>query len=113
VKTLLKLAIAALILNATWRIGSEYLKDYELRDATHEAAMIEGQSEEQLRQRVVELAQKYDAPVSDADVDITVDQRHVFVTLAYQKRIQVVPGYEYPWNFSWTADAYVLPGHLK
>ena len=112
-KTLIKLAIAALVLNATWRIGSEYLKDYEFKDAAREAAMLEGQSEEQLRQRVMELARKYDAAVSDDDVEITVDDRHVFITTAYQKKIQVVPGYEYPWKFSWTADAYVLPGHLK
>ena len=112
-KTLIKLAIAALVLNATWRIGSEYLQDYEFKDAAHEAAMIEGQTEEHLRQRVLELANKYGAPVSDDDVEITVDERHVFVTTSYEKRIQVVPGYEYPWKFSWTADAYVLPGHLK
>jgi hypothetical protein len=113
VKTLLKLAVAALIVNATWRVGSEYVDDYEFKDATHEAAMIAGQSEDQLRQRVLELARKYDAPVAADDVDITVDDRHVFVTTSYEKPIQVVPGYEYPWKFSWTVDAYVLPGHLK
>ena len=112
-KTLLKLAIAALVLNATWRIGSEYLKDYEFKDETREAAMLEGQSEEELRQRVLELAQKYDAPLNDEDLTISVEQRHVLVSAAYQKAIQVVPGFEYPWKFAWTADAYVLPGHLK
>jgi len=113
VKTLIKLAIAALILNATWRIGSEYLTDYEFKDATREAAMIEGQSEDELRQMVMELAHKYQAPLADDDLVITVEQRHVLVSAEYEKKIQVFPGYEHPWKFSWTADAYVLPGHLK
>jgi len=113
VKTLLKLAIAALVLNATWQIGSEFLKDYQFKDEAREAAMLEGQSEEELRQRVLELAEKYDAPLNDDDLTISVEQRHVLVTAAYQKPIQVVPGFQYPWKFSWTADAYVLPGHLK
>ena len=71
-KLILKLAVAALIANAAWRVGSSYLAFYKFKDAvTEEAQFAADKSADQLRERVVGLAQQYDIPVDRDGLTIT------------------------------------------
>ncbi|OLC66363.1 MAG: hypothetical protein AUH79_06145 [Betaproteobacteria bacterium 13_1_40CM_4_64_4] len=71
IRLLVKLAIAGLIVNATWRTGSAYLSFYRFKDAVAETAQYsKGKSDDELRQRILELASNYDVPLADEDLTI-------------------------------------------
>jgi len=64
-KLLIKLAITALLANAAFRLGTEYLTHYKFRDSVREAAMFRAGSDDELRQRVMETADSYGIPLKD------------------------------------------------
>ena len=49
-----------------------------------------------------------DVPLDDGDLSIASDQNrgsdHLVIDVSYAKPIQLVPGYEYVWPFSFTID---------
>ena len=104
-KLLLKLAVAALIANAAWRIGSSYVSFYKFKDAVNEEAQFGAdKSDDQLRDRVVTLAQQFDLPVEGDRLTISKGNQRTRIAGSYTKRIEVVPGFKYPWAFSWDIE---------
>ena len=112
IRWILKLAVAALIAIAVWRIGSAYVAHFKFRDAVREAAMYETKSDGELRARIFELAENFDVPLDREDTNalkITRQGRHVSIEGGYVEPIEVLPGYLYPWRFSWAVEAEVTP----
>jgi hypothetical protein len=110
VKLLVKLALAAFIANATWRVGSEYLNHYRFRDSVREAATWRNRSEAEFRTAIFEEANQYDIPLTPEDVLIDRDPRHTLVEGHYVKAILLLPGRTFDWPFSWTVEVYTTPG---
>jgi hypothetical protein len=110
IKLIVKLAIAALIANAAWRIGTAYYQFYTFKDAAREVAMSPRATEAQIRKTIMELADEYDAPLDDDDLVVEQTDRHVVVDASYVRTVEFIPGYAYPWHFAWTVDAIVIPG---
>ena len=116
IRLLLKLVVAALIANAVWRVGSAYVAHFKFRDAVREAAMYQTKSDSDLRLRIRALAEDFDVPVdtSDGAVKIAHEGRHIVMEGSYVQPIEVLPGYLYPWRFSWTIEADVAnPSNLR
>jgi hypothetical protein len=107
-KLLIKLAIAALIANAAWRLGQEYLTHYRFADSVQEAAIDSSQSDAQLRQHVLELAARYDVPLADDALTIRTENRRRFISGTYVKPIAILPGYSRNWSFTLAVDSYVI-----
>ena len=108
IKFIIKLAIVALIANATWRVGSAYANSYRFEDAVHQAAQFRGRkSDEELRQRLAELAMEYDVPIKDSDVMMKKEFSHLIIDISYIRPIDVAPGYTYPWPFSTHVDIFI------
>lgn len=105
VRLLIKLAVAALIANAAYRIGWEYLVHIRFRDAVRDAAMFKAATDADLARRIMDLANQFDLPLSEEAIAITREDRHVLVEGKYRKPIEVVPKYYYSWPFSWSIDA--------
>lgn len=111
IRLIIKLAIAALVANAAWRVGSAYVSFYRFKDAVTETAQFGGdKSEDQLRQRVLELAAEYELPVTEDGVTVRKEETRTYMAGAYTQRIEVVPGYRYPWVFSWNIETLNLSG---
>ncbi len=109
IKTIIKLAIVALLANALWRIGNAYLSYYKFKDAVAELAIYSsGKSDDQIKDKVMELAASYDEPLSADAVTIRREEHHTYIDGAYTKPVAVFPGYEYQWQFSLNVDGYVL-----
>ncbi len=106
-KLLIKLAITALFANAAFRIGTQYLVHYNFRDSVREAAMFQAKTEDDLRERVMELAAAYDVPQTDDGFTVRRDARQAFIRGTYTKKIEIVPGFPYDWKFDWDIDAYL------
>ena len=107
-KLLIKLAVVALLANATWRLGLEYLTHYRFADSVQEAAIDSGQTDAQLRQHVLELAVKYDVPLTDEALTIRTEDRRRYINGTYIKRITLLPGYNRDWSFTLGVESYVI-----
>jgi hypothetical protein len=108
-KQLLKLALAALVANAVWRVGSEYVTHMRFREAVRVATLDAGSSDERLRTAIAEEADRLGVPMSEKDVSITRTERRIGIAGAYTKTILLAPGYDYPWIFDWEVDVFVAP----
>jgi hypothetical protein len=105
-KLFVKLAIVALVANAAYRVGLEYLTYVKFRDAVRDAATYKTSDDEDLRKRIMDLAGDYDIPLSQDAVYIHREDRQVLVDGSYQKPIEVVPTVHYQWPFTWSIEAY-------
>jgi hypothetical protein len=107
-KLLIKLIIVAVIANATWRIGSVYARFYKFKDAVQDTTQFRGdKTDDQIHDRIFELAAQYDIPVTDDTLTITRQEAHTVVNASYTQPIEVVPGVKYPWPFSFHTDTFV------
>ena len=108
IKGLIKLAIAALIANACWRLGSAYLSFYRFKDSVQQASQFgSGESEQELQQRILELASQYDIPVAPEAVIVRRDGKHTLTEGEYSQAIDFAPGLTRPWTFKWETDTFV------
>lgn len=115
IKLLIKLALAALVANALYRVGSEYVTFIRFRDAVRDAAMYKAKTDEDLRARIVALAEDYDIPLGGEDIAIDRENRLVTVNAEYRKPIDVLPRYAVQWPFDVSVEvqmssADLLPG---
>jgi hypothetical protein len=99
IKLLLKLAIVALLANAAYHIGSEYLTYIRFRDAIRDAAMFKARNDAELLVRIMDLANHYEVPLEEEHVSIERAERKVNVEGWYDKPIEIAPNYRYPWHF--------------
>jgi hypothetical protein len=107
-KFLIKLALSALIASATWQIGSAYAANYRFKDATEAAALTPRISDDDLRERIMELAAQNDAPIEEENLQIRREQNHIYIDASYVRPVNVVPGFQRDWPFAWSLDVFVL-----
>jgi hypothetical protein len=108
VRLLVKLALAAFLASAGWRIGSEYLTHYRFREAVRQATLAH-REEDDLRRAVLEEAGRFGVPLGDEDLAISLEERRTTVSGVYVRSIELVPGYERPWTFEWTVQTFGAP----
>jgi hypothetical protein len=106
VKLIVKLALAALIANAGWRIGVGYLSFYRFTDAVTQAVQfMPERARLDLPRRIVQLASQYDVPLSENDFSVERDARnHTIIDGSYKQPIDLAPGYKYDWLFKLHVD---------
>ena len=105
IKLILKLAVVALVANASWRVGGAYVSHYKFTDSVQQAALFRGnKTDDVLRQRIFALASDFDIPVTDSDLTLTTLEHHTVVDGHYTRIIELVPGYKYPWEFTFHID---------
>jgi hypothetical protein len=107
IKRLIQLAVFALLANAAYRIGNEYLTFIKFRDDVRDAAMYKATNDEELAARIMALAAEYDVPVEPSALHINRMERQVRIEGRYDKPIEVAPRYFYPWHFAWEIQATV------
>jgi hypothetical protein len=109
IKLIIKLAIAALIANATWRVGSVYLSEYRFEDAVQQTTQYRGgKSDSDIESRIFELAEQYDLPLTPRNLTVRHEQNHTIVEGSYIRPIELAPGFTYPWPFSVHVDTFTL-----
>jgi hypothetical protein len=106
-RTLVKLAIAGLILHATWRTGSAYMVYYEFQDQLQQLAQFAvGRSEHELQARALEIASELNVPVLPEDVSVRRVDNHTYINAVYNAQIEILPTRQYPWEFKVSVDAW-------
>ena len=109
-KLLIKLAVAALIANAAYRLGIAYLSYYRFTDAVAQTAQFGAdRSRAEIQHRVLELASQYDVPLTEDGFTIRrTDNSHTIVDGGYLQRVDLLPGYQYPWPFTVHVDVFTV-----
>ncbi|MCC7416471.1 MAG: hypothetical protein IT176_04955 [Acidobacteria bacterium] len=108
-KLLVKLVLAGLIANATWRLGTAYADYYKFKDSVQQTTQFGPErSEEDLRVRILELAAQYGVPLADDGFTVERSQNHTIVDGGFATPIELFPGYERPWPFSFHIDTFVI-----
>jgi hypothetical protein len=110
-KTLIKLAVAALLIYASWRSGMVYWRYYQFQDQVQQAAQFLGsKSESDLQGAVMEIAGRLRVPLTEDHLTVRKELNHTLVDAVYTDRIEILPTYFYPWEFKMHADALVFTG---
>jgi hypothetical protein len=92
VKTLVKLLIAALIVNACYRVGVTYWEYYEFEDAIEKTIQFSGRSTpEQLTTAVMDLARERSIPLDESGVTVSRVNRQIVVDASYERHVDVAP----------------------
>jgi len=110
-KTLIKLIIAAVVVNAAYRGGSTYLKYYQFKDETEQMILF-GQAEQvgDLAKQILGEAAKRDVPLDADDVMVTREGTRTLAEVSYTENVEIFPRYFYPVSFSFNAEAYGVAG---
>jgi hypothetical protein len=105
-KAVLRLAVALLVANVAWHTWLASSSFYKFRDAVQSASQTAiGRSDEEVRGRVMELASVYSVPIREEDLSLRRDTKQLFIDGSYVQRIEVVPGYSFPWTFDLHIDS--------
>jgi len=129
-KTLIKIAIALIVLHGAFRVGNAYWTFYRYEDALLQIAQFgDRRTERQVCDEALSAAAELGVPIAAADLTIhkggnppfncetgptalkgsSLAVATVQLTIEgwYQDRLQVLPSYFYPWEFKPTASARV------
>ena len=80
IKTVIKLALVALVANATWHMFNAYWPHYKFKDGVQFATQFRGDiSDDALREEILGLASRFEVPVTASDVSVTHEERHTIV----------------------------------
>ena len=106
-KTLIKLAIAAAMLNAAARGGMAAWTYFEFRDATQELVVFGARSTpEQLHEQIVERAVDLDVPVLPEDISVQREGARTWADVHYTQAVEFFPRFTYPVEFSFSVDGF-------
>ena len=110
-KLVIKLIVAALVVNTAYRCGSAALKYYQFKDETQQMVLF-GQSEtvRGLTSQILAEATKRDVPLDEEGVMVTRQGTRTVAEVSYTENIEVFPRFFYPVNFSFNAEAYGVAG---
>jgi hypothetical protein len=103
-KLLVKLAIVALLGNAAYHVGAEYLTYFKFRDAIRDAAIFKARTNTELMARILDLGVQYELPVSEENITIERKERRVNIDGWYDQPIEIFPNYTYPWHFGLSVE---------
>ena len=105
-KTIIKLLIAAIILNACARAGQAAWQYYQLKDAAQQTLIFGGDATmRELHDQILRRAIEFEVPLAGENLDITRDGPRTLARAAYTQQVEVFPTYRYPFRFSFSVDA--------
>jgi len=98
-KRVISLLIAAAVIYAGWHTGETLLHYYQFNDAIGQLALFAGSStEDQLKERVLQLAEQYQIPVDSETVTVHTDGEVTQITAPYTADVKLLPTYTYEWK---------------
>ena len=108
-KTLFKLVIAILVLNAAVRGGLAMWQYYQFKDAAQQAVLFGQRSDpEDIQANIVARATELSVPVRPDDVKVSRDGTHTVAQGFYIQPVDFFPNYPWPVKFTFVVDALSL-----
>ena len=108
-RTLLKLVVAAAIVNAAARGGAAAWSYYQLKDAAQQTVVFGANATpEQLHGQIMRRAAEYEVPLQPQDLAVTRDGARTVAEGAYTQEIELFPRYVHPFTFTFRVDAMAI-----
>lgn len=99
-RTFVKLGIFLLVVHALYRFVPVYFHYQQFKDAVHETALFSRErNEAQIADIVMELAEKYQIPLSRESVQVRREGGRTLIDATYVESIEWLPTYKRPWQF--------------
>jgi hypothetical protein len=128
VKTLIKILIALVVIHAAFRVGTAFWNYYRYEDALLQLAQFADRTtEKQLCDQAMSAAAEYGVPIDASNLNVrkgknpayncdsgpsagpvdgsAIASSELSIQGAYTERLQVFPGYFYPWEFKPSVSA--------
>ncbi len=115
-KTLIKLVIAAAIVNATARVGMAAARYYQLKDESQELVTFGGNIVPgELQNQIFLKAEALQLPLASDDILVIREGLRTTASAAYTDSVELFPNYKYPIKFQFRVEgvnmgAGVTPG---
>jgi hypothetical protein len=110
-KTIIKILIAAAIINGAVRVGMAEAGYYQLRDASQELVTFGSQlGVGDLQNRILTKAKELNLPIDASAIDVQRDGSRTIVKTAYTQPVEVFPNYIYPMTFQFSVEALSMGG---
>ena len=108
-KTIIKLLITALVLHATWKAGTVYMRYWEFKEEVTQVAQFGvNKSDNDIRNGVFESAKRRDIPLDPQNISVKRQNQRIIVDANYVERVELVPRYFYPWEAKMHVDVLTL-----
>lgn len=111
-RTLVRLAVVAAVINAVVQGGLVAATFFQFRDAAQEIVLFGGAApEEDLLWQILERAKQLEVPVQSSDVTVHREGVRTVAVAAYTQDVELFPRFKYPVPFSFTVDALSYQGN--
>ena len=105
-KTIIKLVIAAIVLNACARAGQAAWQYYQLKDAAQQTVIFGADATmRQIHDQIMRRAAELEVPLPAEGLEITRDGPRTVARAAYTQQVELFPRYQYPFKFTFSVDA--------
>jgi len=105
-KTLIKLLIAAIVLNALARAGLAASRHYQFTDAAQQVIVFGSRLRiDELHHEIMARAAELELTVDPADLIVRRDGLRTIVEGSYTQAIELFPNYRYPHTFTVDVEA--------
>ena len=113
-KTLFKLVVAILVLNAAIRGGLAMWQYYQFKDAAQQVVLFGQRADpDQIQADIVAKATDLSVPVRADDIKISRDGQRTVAEGYYIRPVEFFPNYPYPVKFTFLVDAISLGEPLR
>lgn len=110
-KFIIKILIAAAIINGAARVGLAAASYYQLKDQSLELLTFGARATPgEIRDQILQKAQDLNVPLQATDVEVNRTGLHTTASASYTQPVEVFPNYVYPLSFQFTVDARSLAG---
>jgi hypothetical protein len=108
-KAIIKIVIAALVIHATYRAVTVYMRYYEFKDDVSQIAQFGVRStDNQLANEVLATAKRRELPVDPSSIKVRRQNSHIIIDASYVEQVEIVPRYFYPWEAKVHVDILTL-----
>jgi hypothetical protein len=109
VKTIIKLLIAAAVLNAAVRGGMAASTYYQFKDRTEQLVIFGAKaSPNELQNQILETAAALEIPIDPENVTVERDGARTRAEASYVQPVEFFPNYRYPLNLSFSVEGFAV-----
>ena len=113
-KTLIKLIIAGLIINAVARGGMAAWHYFQLKDSAQQTVVFGANSTpDEIANAIVQRATELNIPLERDGVEVIRDGPRTVATATYTEVVAFLPIYEHPMTFSFSVDGVAIKPATK
>jgi len=106
-KTILKLLIAAIVINACARAGYASVRYLRFREAAQQAVLFGASSPTvEVRRLILSRAADLHVPVQPENVIVRRQGGRTWADASYSQGVEWFPNQQYPWGFSFSVEAF-------